>query len=203
MCGRYFLSKSFRELLNRYDIDEGNNHYDLTSLTDESFGGEIFPSQDAPVVLTKDSKKLVQMKWGFAPSFTNKLLINARGETVDQKPTFKKSILKHRCLIPAEAFFEWEKQADNKKLKRKIFVPDQEIFSLAGIYDKFHDKEGNEYFAYSILTVEANNEIKDIHHRMPVILAREEEDKWLEPLNNNITALKQIIRPYEQKLSII
>ena len=103
-----------------------------------------------------------------------------------------------------EAFFEWEKQTDtNKKLKRKIFVPDQEIFSLAGIYDKFHDKKGNEYFAYSILTVEANNELKNIHHRMPVILTREKEDKWIDPFVNNTKTLKQLIKPYNYKLSII
>lgn len=135
------------------------------------------------------------------PSFAKRPLINARGETVDIKPTFQYSFYNQRCLIPATGFFEWEK-AESKKIKRKISLNNERIFSMAGLYNVFKDNNGIEYYAFTIITTEANQEMKTIHDRMPVILNREKEKLWL---NNNIKApliLKDLLKPYEGILLI-
>ena len=141
------------------------------------------------------------MKWGFMPSFAKRPIINARSETVDMKPTFRYSFYNRRCIIPATSFFEWEKVKD-KKIKRRIYTTDENIFSMAGLYNIFKDNDGIEYLAFTILTTEANERMKPIHHRMPVILPRDKEDLWINMRIKNPLALKELLIPYEQSLSI-
>ena len=203
MCGRYFLSKSFKELVTRYKI------FQPQTVPNISFGSEIYPSQLAPVVVKNKKKELVFMNWGFSPSFSDKLLINARGETVEKKPTFKNSFYYKRCLVPAEAYFEWERKNvietgnDIKKIKRKIKPVEREIFSMAGIYQEFIATDDTPYFAFSILTVASTGKLKKIHHRMPVILNEKEENIWLDSGINDFKVLKQVIKPYQSELLIV
>lgn len=194
------MSVDFKELIKRYHVE----NTDLSSNDEISHGsarGEIFPSQVVPVVVESGSKKLIHMKWGFSPSFANKLIINARGETVDKKPTFKAPFLYNRCLIPAQAFFEWEKR-ENKKIKTRISLADSDVFSMAGIYDQFLDSQQNPFYAFSILTIEARDNLKNIHDRMPVILSRASEDKWLDPEVEDSSKLKRLIKPFEGDFTI-
>lgn len=155
---------------------------------------EIFPTDFQPIITESDGRNIELAKWGFMPHYAKRPLINARGETVHEKPTFRKSFLKGRCLVPATAFFEWEEK-DNKKIKRKISVEDVTIFSMAGLYEDFISKEGNRFRAYTILTTDANTQMALIHDRMPVILSPEDEDKWLDPGQTDIGKLRKLIIP--------
>ena len=135
------------------------------------------------------------------PSFAKRPIINARSETVDVKPTFQYSFYNRRCLIPATSFFEWEKVGKDK-IKRRISVKDEDVFSMAGLYNVFTGDNGVRYHAFTILTTEANKDMKPIHHRMPVILPKDKEDLWLNVNTKNPMILKELLEPNEQSLLI-
>lgn len=172
MCGRYFLNIALDELENRYGI---------SAIPEElkDYQGEIFPSNQAPVLYNQESnRKMGLMNWGFKPSYTNNLVINARSETVHQKKLFKESFHRRRCIIPANGFFEWEEKNDSK-IKHFIELKNDNIISLAGIYDWFKI-DGEEKLTFCILTKEAPQKLINIHDRIPVIIKKGFEDEWLE-----------------------
>lgn len=194
MCGRYFLDVDFEEILKHYFGYVGN--YPVTEYEPR----EIFPSNSIPVIHRgKEVERTIHlMKWGFAPSFMNKILINARSETISEKRTFKEAFFRRRCLVPASGYYEWEKILgdDDKmtKIKRSIKVPNQNIISMAGIYDRFHDKDGKPFWAVSILTKASNDQVKQVHDRMPVILTKEMESAWIAQYDEDYTPLFDIIQ---------
>ncbi|HLS53411.1 MAG TPA: SOS response-associated peptidase [Tissierellaceae bacterium] len=194
MCGRYSLDYDLKNIIIRYKATKSIKEFQARD--------EIFPTDLAPVVVRDQENMIAIMKWGFAPGFAKQPLINARGETIDIKPTFKNSFYNKRCIIPVSSFFEWE-NIDGKKIRRRISISNEKIFSLAGLYDVFQDKEGKEYAAYTIITTEANKEIKVIHHRMPVIIPKDMENIWLDRNNRNIKELKDLLRPYKKDMVIL
>lgn len=194
MCGRFMLDIEIKDIISRYNAIKAEAELHPRP--------EIFPSEMSPVVIKADGQMIMgQLKWGFMSSYSNQLLINARAETVDVKNTFKESFIKRRCIIPATGFFEWEKVGDTK-VRRSIKVKEEEIFSMAGLYDYFFNKEGKRYAAFTVLTTEANNSMKHIHHRMPVIIPKEAEDIWLDRRNGNVNLLKNIMKPWETDMII-
>ncbi len=172
MCGRFYLDADFDEVLRHYFDVVGD--YPI----DDYEPKEIFPSNAIPVVHRgkKVEKTIHLMKWGFAPSFMNKLVINARSETVYEKKMFKEAFFRRRCLVPASGYYEWEQKLDEnnkmQKIKHSFERPDQKIFSMAGIYDRFFDKDGQPFWAVTILTQPATQQVKDIHDRMPLYWIR-------------------------------
>lgn len=192
MCGRYALDADIDFLINQYKAIIGKTKFEGSS--------EIFPTNTVPIIRALENRQLDMLKWGFMPSFTKKPLINARAETIDIKPTFKNSFINKRCIIPATSFFEWEKVQD-KKIKRRISINDK-LFSIAGLYNTFYDNEGKEYEAFTMLTINANQEMKHIHERMPVILSNEDVEIWLDKDNKNILGLKDILIPWNGSLII-
>ena len=191
MCGRYALDADIDFLIERYKA----------IIMDTNFNPkpEVFPTNTVPVVRMLDNLQIDQLKWGFMPSYAKSPLINARAETVDVKPTFKDSFLNRRCIIPATSFFEWEK-VDDKKIKRRINISEENVFSIAGLYNFFFDKDGNKYEAFTILTTAANDSMKHIHDRMPVIIPREHEYIWLNRNNKNIEVLRELLIPWKSNV---
>lgn len=194
MCGRYALEADIDILIERYKA--------IIMETNLNAKAEIFPTDTVPVVRDIGKVQLENMKWGFMPSFAKNPLINARAETVDIKSTFKDSFLNRRCIIPATSFFEWEK-VDNRKHRRKIYINEEKIFSIAGLYNIFFDKEGKKYNAFTIITTSANDSMRHIHDRMPVIIPREYEYIWLDKDNKNILGLKSLLIPWETNISFV
>lgn len=191
MCGRYSFEASKKELFERYRLEDSG--YELEERE------EIFPTNVSPVILP--NAKLAFLTWGFMPSFSKRPLINARAETVLEKPTFRKAFKTNRCLVPATSFFEW-KTVDGKKEKRRISVKNQPIFSIAGICDFFIDKNGQEKLMYSILTTDANEQMKEIHDRMPVILRPEDEAAYLNH-EKNPSQIQSLLKATSQELLIV
>lgn len=179
MCGRFSLDTDINDLFFRYSIIE--------KLVDFKPREEVFPSQLCPVVLNDGENKIREMKWGIGTSFSKKLIINARSETVYVKPTFKDSFLNRRCIIPATSYYEWEK-VDDKKVKKRIGISGEDIISLAGIYNNG---------AFTILTTDAHRDILYIHNRMPVIIPAESEGIWLDNEIKDISLLKQMLKPMD------
>ena len=191
MCGRYALDADIDVLIAHYKAMLGEREFEGSE--------EIFPTNTVPIIREIANRKIDFLKWGFMPSFTKKPLINARGETVDIKPTFKNSFIQKRCIIPATSFFEWEKVGD-KKVRRRISI-EENLFSMAGLYNSFYD-DGKQYEAFTILTINANEQMQHIHERMPVIIKKDSEDIWLNSENKNIQELKTLIVPWKGKLII-
>jgi putative SOS response-associated peptidase YedK len=135
------------------------------------------PGQKLPVVLDADPGRIVAARWGFpvpAPKRTGRIVINARAETVHQKPMFRDAFRERRCLVIADGFYEWQKRAGLKQPFR-ITIGDDEPFAFAGIW-----KEVDRQRVYVILTTGPNRVTRPIHDRMPVILERTEEAPWLD-----------------------
>jgi putative SOS response-associated peptidase YedK len=140
------------------------------------------------------------MRWGLIPSWAKEAaigdkLINARGETVAEKPSFRGPFRRTRCLVPASGFYEWQKTASGK-VPHFIHLVDDDLFAMAGLYDVWHDPAGEDVRSYTIITTGANAMMAPIHQRMPVILRREDEETWLDP-DAPTEVLQTLLRPYD------
>lgn len=180
MCGRYTLTRRDTEMMERFDIEE--IICDRQNLMPRF---NIAPSQMVPVIITKEGQRvLAQFKWGLIPFWAKdikktKPVINARSETVSEKPFFKQALMKRRCLIPADGFFEW-KHRNKEKIPMFIHVNDQELFAFAGLWDEWTSPDGELIRTCTIITTEANNSVTPVHDRMPVIVRPEHESLWLD-----------------------
>lgn len=193
MCGRYSLEADIDILIERHKAMIGDTNFNGRT--------EIFPTDTVPIIRQGDNREIVQLKWGFMPSYAKRPLINARAETIDIKPTFKDSFINRRCIIPATSFFEWE-LIDGKKIRRNISIREEQIFSIAGLYNTFYGKDGIKFEAFTILTTSANDSMKHIHERMPVIIPKSLEEFWLDRTNRNVMGLKEIVVPWNSDMII-
>jgi putative SOS response-associated peptidase YedK len=202
MCGRFvFLSEEKNSEIDK--ILKGiSEKYKDQSL--EIALGDIYPTNLAPVVTKENNDKDFNLfKWGFPlPKEKGSLLINARGETLEEKVTFKNLLKSKRCVIPASAFYEWKLVGKNKH-KYLIKSQDKDFFYMAGLYNTFIDLHGNPYTGFVIITTAANEQMSAIHHRMPLILSSQEEvELWIDNTSYDLASLKYLIRPYSGKLSV-
>ncbi|NLD46767.1 MAG: SOS response-associated peptidase [Clostridiaceae bacterium] len=188
MCGRFLICTD----------DEYREISDIVSEVEENLSfkpGEIFPTNTAPVIV-KD--RLTFLKWGFY-TYDNKLIINARSETIETKPMFRKSFWEKRCLIPANSYFEWKKDKD-KKIKYEISVPQRKLFFMAGLYNTFLDKNNNSFTGFVIITTSADESISHIHDRMPAIIEPGLEKLWLSNKSDDSSKLKDMLKPYPRMI---
>lgn len=162
----------------------------------------IAPTQPIPVIPNDGTKTVQLFHWGLVPhwakdtSIGNKL-INARAETLAEKPSFKRAFAKRRCLILLDGFYEWRKDAGAKtKTPIHIKLKTGKPFALAGIWETWRDAEGKELKSCTIVTTEPNELIGAFHHRMPVILKPEAYEAWLNPESVDPETLKHLFVPY-------
>ena len=193
MCGRFYIDVEFDQLLKRYGFKSSPVSYEERE--------EIFPSEKSIAILSEDKLQMKQIKWGFLPSYAKRPIINARSETVFEKPLFSDSAIHRRCIIPASGYFEWQKK-DKVKEKKRISHTEERIISLGGLYDEFRDKNGVVQLCFTILTREAVLEISHIHKRMPVLIQNENEDIWLDRNIQDKEVLKDIMIQYDGKLKV-
>ena len=168
MCGRFYVGGDFREQLNELMRNEGVAPADLNY---EEAGQDVFPSNTSTVICgSNNSLAAMNMHWGFSNPYSKGLIINARSETVREKNLFSDSITNRRCIIPASGFYEW----DPYKARFRFTSPDDELILLAGFY-----REEYGVPKYTILTTEANDSIRPVHDRMPVMIGRDEIGVWI------------------------
>lgn len=192
MCGRFVIFNEQENEEIRNIVDQINKKYNSQPSPQAKIGREILPTDYIPVVALNNSgnRHLGLVKWGF-PGYQNKgVIINARAETLEEKPTFRR-ILNNRCIIPASAYFEWQKAEGNKKIKHMI-RPDIPMFYMAGLFNTFQDHDGKSYAGAVIITTEPAPAIAHIHNRMPVILHPNQAGAWLK--NSDY---KQLLLPYQ------
>lgn len=199
MCGRYSLSIRLDTLIQHFRtyftvvLDSGIEQHWRPRYN-------IAPTQHVPALrqLGGDTH-LSLMRFGLVPHWadspkTGYSLINARAETIGQKPAFRQAFRRRRCLIPATGFYEWQ-AAGKSKQPWFLRVKDSEIFALAGLWEHW---EGQDVVidSFSIVVTEANEFVRPIHDRMPVILAPEDYESWLDPGNQDTHSLQQALRPW-------
>jgi putative SOS response-associated peptidase YedK len=159
----------------------------------------IAPSQLAPIIRINDAgdRTLDQIQWGLVPHWlkdkaSSSMFINARGETVHQKPAFRTAFRRRRCLVPADGFFEWKKMTGGKQ-PYFITLANQRLFAFAGIWDRV-SREHTLLESFSIITCEPNEMVSEVHARMPVILPFQDYDLWLK--SDDQGRLKGLLSPY-------
>ena len=140
------------------------------------------------------------MRWGLIPSSARNAtvgnrLINARGETVAERNSFRTAFIRRRCLVLADGFYEWQR-AGKARRPMRIVMKSGELFAFAGLWDSWRDPQGEVVRSCTIITTEANELIRPIHDRMPVILPRERESFWLDPDVDDPGALSSVLVPY-------
>lgn len=190
MCGRYALYADVGvvELLNELD-----------RAADFKPSYNIAPTQNIPAITVEEGKRRLKLyRWGLVPFWSKEIgkysTINARAETVATKPTFRAPFRNHRCLIPANGYYEWQQLAHGKQ-PWYIHAHDDDLLFFAGLWDHWQPAEGEPVDSAAIVVTEANADTKKIHDRMPVILAKKDWDAWLDPDNHNVGALEKLLRP--------
>jgi putative SOS response-associated peptidase YedK len=196
VCGRYRLSRR-KELLAEY-FEE-----DLSDFDNWEPRYNIAPTQAVPLVRQysrEEPPRLSLLRWGLIPSWAKDpgigaQTINARSETVASKPSFRDALRKQRCLVPADAFYEW-KRASTGKQPYCFEVEDGAIFAFAGLWDRWQALDGTPVETCTILTTTPNELLADVHNRMPVILPRDVYDAWLDPRIQDETVAIGMLRPF-------
>lgn len=191
MCGRYSLL-CIDDLGNRFRV-----HNPMIGLRSRF---NISPGTRQPVIVQgTGGRELVQMQWGLISSARSdriaaRPIINARAETLLEKPRFRHLLDTNRCLIPASGFFEW-KQALTEKIPHYFHLPERPLFTFAGLFDTRRDPSGTILAAYTIVTTEPNPLVAQVHPRMPAILSRGNEERWLADAPVTAGSLKELLSP--------
>jgi len=193
MCGRYMIT-SAREAMKRV--------FDVPTLFELAPRYNVAPTQEVPVVrLQEGERELAMLRWGLIPSWAKdpeigNRMINARGETVAEKPSFRSAFRRRRCLVVADGFYEWQKRPHGPKQPYYITVGNGGPFGFAGLWERWSDPI-EDYLVESctIVTIIANDRLEPIHNRMPVIIDPSDFDAWLDTSGNPAIA-QALLAPY-------
>lgn len=192
MCGRFTLFTAIAILKEFFQIDE------ITVKLQPHYN--IAPGQEIAVIPNLEKRSLQMHKWGLVPHWAKDTkigykMINARAETVAEKPSFREPFKKRRCIIPADGFYEWRKDGASKT-PMFIRLRSGKPFALAGLWDVWKSPEGKAIATCTILTTRPNEMMATIHDRMPVILTPEQFNVWLDPNPRDPRDLKGFLEPY-------
>ncbi|MBL8189223.1 MAG: SOS response-associated peptidase [Acidobacteria bacterium] len=188
MCGRFTQRKDASKVAKRYGVSENG------IVAKPRYN--IAPQQ--MILAVNQERELVQLKWGLIPSWAKDAkiannLINARAETLQEKPSFRTALAKRRCLIPADGWYEWKKEADGKQ-PYFFHRRDDGLFSFAGLWESWKSPEGDTIQTCTIITTEPNELTRQYHHRMPAILKPSDEQHWLDS-SARVPDLLQLLAP--------
>jgi putative SOS response-associated peptidase YedK len=192
MCGRYTLTVSGRVLAELFDLDE------VPELVPRF---NIAPTQQVAIVRVDadGERRWSEARWGLIPSWAKEIdqaarMINARAETVADKPAFRSAVARRRCLLPADGFYEWQAQGAGKQ-PFLIRFADGRPFAFAGLYEVWRPKEGPPLPSCTIVTTTPNEVVAPLHDRMPVILPPERYPEWLEATEISRERLAELLTP--------
>lgn len=201
MCGRYKLTTAPIELEEYFEaiISNAGTIEPLLNVTPGMFMPVVAIGRDKVPVITT-------FRWGLVPSWSKDpkvgyKMINARSETITEKPSFAQPFQRRRCIVPSNGFYEWKTEG---KTKTSHFVhrSDDDIMAFAGIYDRWKYPDGKDLFTYSIITTSANERIHDIHERMPVVLDKSDFKAWLNP-STSTDQLKELMQPFSEDKTVV
>ena len=191
MCGRFTLVSPYVAVTERF-------HAPAPAALRPRYN--IAPGQDVLCVVADGARRFEPMRWGLIPSWAKDpaighRLINARAETLAEKTSFRLAFAKRRCLIAADGFYEW-RPVGKRKVPAYVFLKSGKPFGLAGLYETWQAPDGNEICTCTIVTTGANDLVRLIHDRMPVIVPEGVEDRWLDPAEGDLGRLQALLTPY-------
>ncbi|NGO11876.1 SOS response-associated peptidase [Streptomyces sp. HC44] len=216
MCGRYVSTRSPEDLARLFQVTEWHPQEALAP------NWNTAPTDDVPAVLERTPREeaeaasvrreLRPLRWGLVPSWAKDMkigarMINARMETVHEKPAFRRAFVKHRCLLPADGFYEWQQTKDRstgKARKQPYFIhpEDGQVMALAGLYEYWHNPEVEHdddpaawLMTCTIITTEATDAAGRLHPRMPLALTPDHYDAWLDPRHQDPDRLRKLLTP--------
>jgi len=181
MCGRYASARSVQDLAEAFGIGAD----DVDSVADPDWN--VAPTKPVTVVVERGARRtLATMRWGLVPSWATDptiggRLINARLETVQEKPAFRDALATRRCLLPADGWYEWTSQPGGARQPYFLTPPDGSVLALAGLWERWYDAEGRTLLTTTIVTGPASDELRVLHDRAPVVIPREQWAEWLDP----------------------
>ena len=189
MCGRYSFALEDELIKERFGVTVKTAIYKARY--------NCAPTQELPVITNVYPHELSYFRWGLIPYWAKEIptgysMINAKAETVDEKPSYKQSFRKRRCLVPADGFYEWKKNGTS--IPFRIVMKNEPAFAMAGIWDTWDDPDGKAIHSFSIITTDPNDVVAPIHNRMPAILRREDEARWLTEEDPDV--LKAMLKPF-------
>lgn len=197
MCGRFALFTPTEQIAETFDVNPAS----AAEVPPAPPRYNIAPTQPVAAIRLYQSgeRELTFFQWGLVPSWAKdpkmgSRLINARAETVAEKPSFRAAFKRRRCLIPADGFYEWQKQ-NGRKQPIFIYPADDGLFALAGLWEMWQSDDGSMLQTCTILTTKPNEVIAPIHNRMPVVLQAADYDDWLHPDPQPEQAL-HLLRPF-------
>jgi putative SOS response-associated peptidase YedK len=195
MCGRYTLA-------NTQKVAEAFAQFDIPANLPPRYN--IAPSQPIAVVANNGQHKVEFFQWGLIPSWAKdpkigNQMINARSETLAEKPSFKNAYKRRRCLVLADGFYEWKKEEDGAKTPMYIRLASGDPFAFAGLWEIWQTAE-DAVLSCTIITTNPNELMAQIHNRMPVILAPDAYEQWLDPAERSPDQLNGLLRPYPAEL---
>ncbi len=177
MCGRYYLRANERMFRKRFGV---------TAVHSEFAGSQdVRPTNNVPVILNIHPDEIVDARWGFIPVWakdmkTGLTMINARAEGLSDSKVYRPSLKSKRCLIAADGFYEWKKNLDGSKTPMRFALEGDELFAFAGLWSTWKPRDGEPVISCTIITTTPNQLVEGVHDRMPAILARENEELWLD-----------------------
>ena len=200
MCGRKTLTKDRENIIRTFQVDwwEGQPtwepHYNIS------------PLMQVPVLFFDGQRIVRLMTWGLIPHWAKdekiaSKLINARAETLLQKLSFAGLVEKNRCIVITDGYYEWKKEGESS-IPFYIKSKDDSFLPMAGLYDLWKKPEGNIVYTYTVITVDSNPQIGEIHHRMPAILKIEDIEPWINCLKYPFSRVKHLLKPYENELEV-
>jgi putative SOS response-associated peptidase YedK len=198
MCGRYTITVTIEELMLHFFIDTPAPPYHRPKYN-------VAPGQLIPAIVGDGSvNRLGELKWGLIPPWAKDekvgyMMINARAETLTEKPAFRVPIERKRCLIPADSFYEWKRDGAKGRQPMRIMLKSGGLFAMAGLYETWVREDGVKISSCTIVTTTPNRLVADVHDRMPVILRREDEPLWLDRGVRDISRLQPLLRPYPEE----
>ena len=199
MCGRFVSKAKKEEIEKEFKVEVGDGDLILPRYN-------IAPTQlIAAITELENSREVSFYKWGLIPKWAKdesigSKLINARAETVQEKPSFREAFRSRRCIVPASGFYEWQKTVKSAKQPFYFHLKEKEVFGFAGLWEEWLDKQTGELTeTCTIITTEANEVLKPIHHRMPVILKNGDYDFWLHEKVKDTSKLQNLLVPYSAK----
>jgi putative SOS response-associated peptidase YedK len=207
VCGRYTLTVDLRDIAERFGVAADQEAPAGAEGADPALAAgpryNIAPTQLVITVAANGSRHLEPMRWGLIPSWAKdpkigSRLINARAETLAEKPAFRSALRRRRCLLPSDSFYEWATVPGSKaKRPMRVRLKSGEVYAFAGLWEEWTPPEGGSPVrSCTIVTTEPNELMATFHHRMPVILSPQAEAAWLDPRINDPSRLLPLLRPY-------
>jgi len=202
MCGRYTLSSPVEVIADLFEITFPGHGTEQLELPEIHPRYNLAPTQEAPIALVREPgapRTLESLRWGLIPYWAKEAsignrMINARAESVADKPAYRFSFKKKRCLVPTDGFYEWKKEGKAKQpylIRRR----DHQPFAFAGLWSSWRNPEGGLVETFTILTTDANGDVRELHDRMPVVVAREDFGLWLDPKVDDAERLQALLKP--------